>query len=55
LIIAKESTTKATISVRPRGGLAPHATPIISEPRLGKRNSALEMIASCLMDSDIFK
>jgi len=53
--MVNESTIRMIISVKLRDGLAPHASPMMSEPRLGKRNSALEMIANCLMVFDFVK
>ena len=38
LIIVNDRTTKIIRSIRLRCGLTPHASPIISKPRLGKRN-----------------
>jgi hypothetical protein len=55
LMIVNERTIKITSSVRLKGGVIPYATPMISEPKLGKRNSALETIANCLMDSNMMR
>jgi len=46
LIMEKERTTKITPLIKPKGGLAPQASPIIREPKFGRRNSDLETLAS---------
>jgi len=55
LIIEKDKTIKINPSIKLKGGLAPHASPIISEPRLGNRNSALEIEARDFIEVDISK
>lgn len=52
-IMVNDSNISRTIEVRLKVGLAPHASPMMREPKLGKRNSARDMIASCLMIFDI--
>ena len=52
-IIEKDNVIRIAPSIKPRGGLAPHASPIISEPRLGKRNSDLDILASNFIGIDI--
>jgi len=51
--MAKERTTKITPLIKLRGGLAPQASPMISEPKFGRRNSALETVASNFTLSNI--
>jgi hypothetical protein len=43
-------TTKSPILVE---GVAPHASPIISDPRFGSRNSDLEMVPNDFMVSNM--
>jgi hypothetical protein len=45
-IMAKDRTTKTAPLIKPKGGLAPQASPIISEPKFGRRNSDLETVAN---------
>lgn len=52
-IMEKDNAIRIAPSIKPKGGLAPHASPIISEPRLGKRNSDLDILASSLIGVDI--
>ena len=49
LIILKDRAIRTTKLVRLMGGVAPQASPIISEPRFGRRNSALETVANSFM------
>jgi len=53
LIMAKDKIIKTTNSPMLVDGIAPQASPIMSDPKLGSRNSALEMVASDFMVSDI--
>lgn len=46
LIIKKERTTEIIPLTGSTGGLAPHAIPMISEPRFGNRNSDLDIFAN---------
>lgn len=41
-IIEKDREIKIKLSIKPKGGLDPHARHIIGEPRFGNRNSTLE-------------
>jgi hypothetical protein len=45
LIMMKESAIRIIPLIRLNGGLAPQASPMMREPRLGSRNSALETAA----------
>ena len=51
LIMVKDRAIRTSRLIRLMGGVAPQASPIMSEPRFGRRNSALEMVANCLMVS----
>ncbi|MGD0028413.1 MAG: hypothetical protein ABSC91_05680 [Candidatus Bathyarchaeia archaeon] len=53
MITAKERITKIAPLIKPKGGLAPQASPIISEPKLGRINSALETIPTRLIVSNM--
>ena len=52
-IMENDNVVRIAPSIKPKGGLAPHASPIISEPRLGKRNSDLDILASSFIEVDI--
>ena len=46
LIIRKERTTEIVPFIGSMGGLAPHARPMIREPRFGNKNSDLDIFAN---------
>jgi hypothetical protein len=52
-MIAKDKTTETARSVKPKGGVNPHASPIMREPRFGRRNSALETMPNKLIVSNM--
>ena len=52
-IIEKDRTIKTNPSTKPNGGFAPHASPIMSEPRFGNKNSDLEIVARDFIALDI--
>jgi len=49
LIMVKDKSIKTTKSPMLMKGVAPQASPIISDPRFGSRNSALEIVPNDLM------
>ena len=51
-IMEKDRKIKIKPSIKPNGGLAPHARPIISDPILGNRNSTLEIEAKDFIELD---
>ena len=53
LIIEKDKMIKINQLIKLKGGLAPHASPIMSEPIFGNRNSALEIVARDFIALDI--
>jgi hypothetical protein len=53
LIMVKERASRTTRLVKPKAGVTPQASPMMSEPRFGSRNSALEMMPINLMVSSI--
>jgi hypothetical protein len=53
LIIAKDKTILIAKSPRPVDGVAPHASPIMSEPRFGSMNSALERVPNVFTVPDM--
>jgi len=55
LITEKDKTTMIIKLVKSIGEVAPQAIPIMSEPRFGRRNSALEITASNFIVSNIIK
>jgi hypothetical protein len=53
LIIVKDKTTRTAKSPMLVEGVAPQASPIMSDPRFGSRNSALEIVPSDLTVSNM--
>ena len=53
LIIANDNITKITTSPMLVEGFAPQASPMISDPRFGSKNSALEIVPTNFKDSSI--
>jgi hypothetical protein len=53
LIIVKDRTIRTAKSTMLSEDVAPQASPIMSDPRFGSRNSALEMVPSDFMVSNM--
>ena len=53
LITANDKTIRTNKSAMLVDGVAPQASPMISDPRFGNRNSALEIVPSDFMVSDM--
>ena len=51
LIIVKERATRTIRLSNDAGGVTPQASPMISEPKFGRRNSALDTVPSSFIVS----
>jgi hypothetical protein len=49
----KERAIRIIPLIKLNGGLTPHASPMMSEPRFGNRNSDLEIVARDFIALDI--